>query len=173
MIGPRVFTNCTEPRRPFSARFRSSSTRGAETRVRTGRVFRDSLGRLRNDIELGGILVGSWIIDDPAAKRIVVNHMSKSYAVSDSDPGEVLRLAMPDDRYGARIIEGLHCVRYPPRPGLDEAWLSPELEYVVFERSRDLDRVDTWEVFDIERSEPDPSLFLPPPGYNLVPGPDA
>ncbi len=54
MLGPRAFTNINEPGHPFSAKYRATCTEGGQQSTRSGQIWRDSLGRLRKDIEWEG-----------------------------------------------------------------------------------------------------------------------
>ncbi len=50
-----------------------------------------------------------------------------------------------------------------------ETWTSPELQTVVLSKANNPgDYTFTQQLVDIQRSEPDPSLFQPPPGYTIV-----
>jgi len=51
----------------------------------------------------------------------------------------------------------------------DEMWMSPELKIVILSRTNDPRSGEhTQKLINIDRSEPDPSLFQPPPDYTIV-----
>ncbi len=163
VFGPHILTNTTLPGRPFSATFRASVKKNGVQRDQTGRVLRDESGRLRLDLEYQGIHVGFSVLDPVAGLNVMVNDINKAYV--ESALGTPIHCGMPDPNSEKRIIEGLECLRYPPAPSLEEAWVSPELEFVIRERVRDETHESTWELFDIVRGEPDAGLFQIPPGY--------
>jgi hypothetical protein len=81
---------------------------------------------------------------------------------------------------GTQIIEGVtaegkrHTTTWPvdsfgnDRPIIttSESWTSPDLKEVILSKSDDPRSGEhTHKLFTIDRSEPDPSLFEPPPGY--------
>jgi hypothetical protein len=51
----------------------------------------------------------------------------------------------------------------------DETWMSPELKVVILHQTNDpRSGEQTQKLINIDRSEPDPSLFQPPPDYTIV-----
>jgi hypothetical protein len=83
---------------------------------------------------------------------------------------------------GAQIIEGVqaegkkHTTTWPvgtmgndrPIVSTSEIWTSPELKEIILRKSDDpRSGEQTYKLVDINRSEPDPSLFEPPPGYTV------
>jgi hypothetical protein len=83
---------------------------------------------------------------------------------------------------GTQIIEGIqtegqrHTVTWPvgaigndrPTTYTIETWNSPELKEVILRESDDpRNGESTDKLVNISRSEPDPSLFEPPPGYTV------
>ena len=82
---------------------------------------------------------------------------------------------------GTKVIEGL-VVEGTRRPtglellakGEEEIWFSQELgEVVVMKRSDGLQgSTVVWRLTDIDRSEPDPSLFRVPANYTIADTPD-
>lgn len=160
------------PGRPFSAKSRAWVKKNGAQRDHFGRIFRDNSGRLRYDSEFQGIWVSSWIRDPVAKTNITLNHFHKTFIQSSEPFGTPLQTSMPDSTE-KRMINGVECLRYPPRQTLEEAWVSPELEFVIQERTRDDFHETTWEIYDIVRTEPDESLFRIPSDYQAATGPDA
>ena len=55
-----------------------------------------------------------------------------------------------------------------PITNVSETWISPDLKEVVLRKSDDPRSGElTHKLININRSEPDPSLFEPPPGYTV------
>ena len=51
----------------------------------------------------------------------------------------------------------------------DEMWMSPELKVVILSKTNDPRSGEhTQKLINVDRSEPDPSLFQPPPDYTIV-----
>ncbi len=171
-FGPHIFTNRTAPGHPFSAKFRAVVIRNGEEHHSSGRIFRNGSGRLRQDIDEHGILAASILLKPGSDACTIINHISRAYLQSPPSGAEPLRCGIPGPEFGTRIIEGLACVRFPPNPNIVEAWLSPDLEFVVRELQRDSGEESAWELYDIVQAEPDPSLFEIPPGYQAGSGPE-
>ncbi len=171
VFGPHIITNTIVPGRPFSAKFRASVKKNSVQKDQVGRIYRDSAGRLRTDMEFQGVHVGYRILDPVAGVRTIVNDLHKAYVESICCMAP--QSGMPDPSSEKRMINGIDCVRFPAAPTLEEAWVSPELELVIQERVRDESHESTWEVYDIVRTEPDESLFRIPRDYQAVSGPDA
>jgi hypothetical protein len=171
VFGPHIITNTIVPGRPFSANFRASVKKNGVHRDNLGRILRDSAGRLRLDIEFQGTHVGYRILDPVAGVQTLVDDIHKTYVESTCGTGP--QSGMPDPSSEKRMINGVECLRFPPAPTLEEAWVSPELELVIHEHVRDESTESTWDLYDIVRAEPDESLFRIPPDYQAATRPDA
>jgi hypothetical protein len=83
---------------------------------------------------------------------------------------------------GTQIIEGVtaegkrHTTTWPvdsfgndrPITTISESWTSADLKEIILSKSDDPRSGEhTHKLFNIDRSEPDPSLFEPPPGYTV------
>jgi hypothetical protein len=86
------------------------------------------------------------------------------------------------EKLGSEIIEGVqadgrrHTMTWPvgaigndaPITRISETWTSPELKEMILSKSDDPRSGEhTSKLIDINRSEPDASLFQPPPGYTV------
>ena len=165
VFGPHIITNTTIPGQPFSAKFRGWAKKNGVERDHLGRIFRDNSGRLRYDGEYQGIWVISSIHDPVGGVHIILDHLHRSYIQPTERFGTPLRTSMPESTE-KRIINGVECVRYPPGQTLEEAWVSPELELVIQEHTRDESHETMWEIYGIVRMEPDESLFRIPGDYH-------
>ena len=88
---------------------------------------------------------------------------------------------------GIQYIEGIRVegrrLTFPPQAGalpgtfysVSEQWISPELRLVVLSKRIDEKKGDvvTMRITEIDRSEPDPTLFQPPPDYAIAEQPQA
>jgi hypothetical protein len=171
VFGPHILTNTTASGRPFSAKFRASVKKNGVQRGRSGGIFRDKAGRLRVDVEFQGVDIGYRVLDPVAGIQTIVDDIHKTYVESTCGAGP--QSGMPPPSSEKRIINGVECLRYPPEPTLEEAWVSPELELVIQEHVRDESNESTWEVYDIVREEPDERLFRIPPDYQAAIDQDA
>ena len=93
------------------------------------------------------------------------------------------RMTSETERLGTQMIEGFLAegkrttTAYPagsvnndqPFVSVREVWHSPELKMEVLSKTTDPLRGDISErLTQFDRAEPDPSLFLPPPGYTIL-----
>jgi hypothetical protein len=171
VFGPHILTNMTAPDRPFSAKFRASVIKNGVQREHSGGILRDSSGRLRSDMEFQGVLVGYRVLDPVAGLQIFVNRTNKTFVQSAYGPPP--QLGMPHPVAAKRMIEGLECLGYPAGSTIEEAWVSPELEMVIQERTKNESGESAWELYDIIRTEPEETFFQIPSDYQAASGPDA
>lgn len=89
---------------------------------------------------------------------------------------------MATENLGTQLIEGIPAegkrttVTWPvgsvgndrPITDISESWISPDIKEVILRKSDDPRSGErTHKLVNISRSEPDPSLFEPPPGYTV------
>jgi len=171
VFGPHIHTNTTAPGRPFSAKFRASVIKNGVQKQHSGRILRDSCGRLRSDMEFQGVLVGYRVLDPVAGLQIFVNSTNKTFVQSTFGPPP--QFGVPPTVSAKRMIEGLECLGYPTGPSIEEAWVSPDLEMVIQERTKNESGESAWELYDIIRTEPEETLFQIPSDYQAASGADA
>jgi hypothetical protein len=164
VFGPSFQTNVHAPGRPFEACYRAWRVEAGERRTSTGRLCRDSFGRLRVDVEMHGVLVASVISDPVAYRRSWLNHIEREYGESHLDFDNAVRWAMPGPGAERRTIHGLECLLIERGDRL-QAWLSPELDLVVQEHVKDDSGEGIWELYDVVLREPDAKLFDVPEDY--------
>jgi len=95
------------------------------------------------------------------------------------DPGP----QMSTEKLASQTVEGVlvegtrHTITWPvgvlgndrPITRTDETWISPELKEVILSKTSDpRSGEQTQKLINIDRNEPDPSLFQPPPDYAIV-----
>lgn len=192
---------------PFSADTTNESTQvladGNRIHREThGKMFRDSEGRTRTEIESAPPLPGAqtvrhviihdpvervFMLLDPDNKIARIHHLS---AISPTDsairrpPVQVLRQQDSDksEQLGTMDVESLtvygtrHTRTTPagaignenPLVRVMESWFSPELKATLISVTDDprLGHTSTT-LSNIQRSEPDPSLFQVPPDYQV------
>jgi hypothetical protein len=96
---------------------------------------------------------------------------------------DVARPQTTSEKLGTQTIEGVlaegtrHTTTWPvgtqgndrALTGTTETWMSPELKVIILSRRSDpRSGEQTQKLINISRSEPDPSLFQPPPDYTVV-----
>jgi hypothetical protein len=159
---------------PFIASYQDKSPSLPEGMHR-GRIYRDSLGRTRTDINLPGGQEMRFI-DDVTKSTLFVVDVSRGLYDKDSyqpiDLGWIFPNTTPVVTEEHRDILGIDCVRVrfkPPRSApvasagdIGEAWISKPLGIVMKDMNPSLDW--KWEVTRIEFREPDPGTFELPPG---------
>lgn len=97
-------------------------------------------------------------------------------------PGDENRPQMTTEKLGTQIIEGIPAegtkttTTWPtgsvgndrPIVSISESWTSPDLKEIILRKSDDPRSGErTHKLMNISRSEPDASLFEPPPGYTV------
>jgi len=97
-------------------------------------------------------------------------------------PGDEKRPQMSTEKLGTQIIEGIPAegtkttMTWPvgsvgndrPIVSISESWTSPDLKEIILRESDDPRSGErTHKLVNISRSEPDASLFEPPPGYTV------
>jgi hypothetical protein len=164
-----------------------------ETKVGHGeRICRDSLGRGREEmsptlIEIYDPVEGVGYTLDTVHRRAGRTVIARSSSPDSSmslprTPNFVPGTPSPTVQLlGTEVIEGL-VVEGTRRPtggellaeGEEEVWFSQELgEVIVMKRSDGLNgSTVVWRLTDIDRSEPDPSLFRVPTNYTIEDTPD-
>ncbi|MBV9761414.1 MAG: hypothetical protein JO340_12685 [Acidobacteriaceae bacterium] len=157
---------------PYVASYRTGSPSLPGGSV-TGRVYRDSAGRSRLDIDSG---TGQEVqfIDDPATGTFfVIDSSNKSYERDSHEPidiGWIFPNAAPIFTEEHLVILGLDCVRVrlraprgAPEPGdVGEAWVSKQYGILMKQRSS---QDWNWEITEIQFREPGPGTFDVPAGY--------
>jgi hypothetical protein len=107
-------------------------------------------------------------------------------AATPNSTGKMTDAARPEtttEKLASQTIEGVlvegtrHTMTWPvgaqgndrPITRTNETWMSPELKVVVLSKTSDpRSGEQTQKLINIDRSEPDPSLFQPPPDYAIV-----
>ena len=151
----------------------------------TERVCRDSLGRGRDEIQptlievydpVEGVAYTLDTVHWRAGRTVIVRPPLPDVGTAMPNP-ESLAPRMPSgavDRLGTEVIEGLvvEGTRRLTGPDLlvhgeQEIWFSQELGEVIVTKQSDRLQGSTvvWRLTDIDRSEPDPSLFRVPANY--------
>lgn len=192
-FGPVVLFPSNEKDRPFQAEFEQLTVMklpgAASQRFRVrGTVYRDSNNRRRQDMQLDigpGQTLDLAYIHDPVGHVVYVLDVANRVATSErlkngARPGNDLfgsRSESPHDRKSkgepARQIEGLLCRRYKTIQtdgATVESWFSDELMEVVVEKLVSNTRERTTRLFNIQRVEPDSSLFSLSSDYKVVRG---
>ncbi len=97
--------------------------------------------------------------------------------------GDFARPQMTYEKLGTQTIDGVlvdgtrRTMRWPagsegndrPITSVTETWTSPDLQVVILSKTTDPRSGEhTRKLINLSRSEPDPSLFQPPPGYTIV-----
>ncbi len=150
----------------------------------TERVCRDSLGRGRDEIsptliEIFDPVEGVGYTLDTVQRRAGRTAVAPQLSVNPSTSRPRSEPGTPSptvQSLGTEVIEGL-VVEGTRRPtglellarGDEEIWFSPELgEVIVMKRSDGLQgSTVVWRLTDIDRSEPDPSLFRVPINFTI------
>jgi hypothetical protein len=132
--------------------------------------------------------------DVPASRAVALHGTASSIGSTDAG-GEGSRLLvrvagdgtsrpqMTNEKLGTQMIEGVltegtrSTITWPvgaqgndrPITATGETWMSPELHVVILSKGNDpRNGEQTHKVINLSRSEPDSSLFQPPPGYTVV-----
>jgi hypothetical protein len=128
-----------------------------------------------------GIAVASGVDDSeapaaPTARAAAPSTGARRGVGDDSRPQSTM------EDLGTQVIEGIqtegkrHTLTWPvgsmgndrPITHILETWISPELKEVILRKSDDPRSGEhTHKLVNIDRSEPDPSLFEPPAGYTV------
>jgi len=129
-------------------------------------------------------LMRDTVTTTPATATILPAPAVRSNVPASNQPADSApRPEMSSESLGTRMIEGiradgiLHKTVYPvnsegndrPITVTTESWMSPDLKINVLHKNSDPrhgDRVNRVE--NLTRNEPDPSLFQPPPDYQVV-----
>jgi hypothetical protein len=163
------------PGHPFTARYLVVFVAGGKRQESRGQIWRDSQGRLRQELEIAGVAAGAFISDPATRTVIALSHPNREYLMS-----------RPDSRYGGfaprarqlrvlqeihegerRVINGLECVRRDQiTRGIEiQTWISPTLAFAIREQATEPDSQATCDVYDVVLDEPDATLFEVPSGY--------
>ena len=163
------------PGHPFTARYLVVFVAGGKRDELRGQIWRDSQGRLRQELEAAGVPVGAFISDPATRTVIALSHPNREYLMSrpDSPYGEfaprAARLsALPEVYEGERrLINGLECVRRDQiTRGIEiQTWISPTLAFAIREQATEPGGEATCDVHDIVLGAPDAKLFEVPSGY--------
>jgi hypothetical protein len=125
--------------------------------------------------------IASAAADSSQAAATTVHALSPSAVARHRIDNEGGRESTTED-IGTQIIEGIpaegkrHTMTWPigsmgndrPIVEITEYWTSPDLKEVILRKSDDPRYGErTFKLININRNEPDPSLFEPPPGYTV------
>jgi hypothetical protein len=151
---------------------------------------RNSHGVSRRDFP-GGVTPGTTaMVPDGVTDEPQVQTQAASTTTVRGDSGSARRPKVDDEdhvkitteKLGSEIIEGVqadgtrHTMTWPagaigndaPITRTSETWMSPELKEMILSKSDDPRSGEhTNKLININRSEPDASLFQPPPGYTV------
>jgi hypothetical protein len=184
------------PGRPFSGKYSITRTwklagEQVATETHSGMIYRDALGRERN--ESTSVVEGKeWTI---AGIKDPIEDVSYSLAVSAkvvwkqklSDTIEIAELTMKGghtyitmpsrfarenaEGVGEALISGLACDGFRGKDGdYDiEYWISKDLKETLLEKLKSKDMECTYRLYDVDLTEPDPSLFIVPGDYRWLP----
>ena len=125
-----------------------------------------------------GAAAVAGVVDDSGVPpvRAAASNAARHGAGDDSRPQSTM------EDLGPQVIEGIqtegkrHTLTWPvgsegndrPITHVLETWTSPELKEVILRKSQDpRSGEQTHKLVNIDRSEPDPSLFEPPAGYTV------
>src|SRR5258708_3028378 len=162
---------------PFSAKVEMTFEQFGKRRG--GFVARDSYGRTRYEILFAPGVSAISITDPVREVRYMLSPATKGLTVIAypraqqmwSEKGTEPDTPADDEK---RMIEGLECYRFAfqlrggehgEQCGNVTAWISPRVG-LVEEEAIEAGQKNTWRLYDISLSEPDPELFEPPSGPN-------
>lgn len=165
---------------PFQARYEFRLSRnGLEQFRRSGRIVRDSAGRMREEITLesrAGTFGSIVFLSDPVLPATwTLDLQSKTMKRSDSSGLSEPEVDFAEDSgpstqsLGAKLIEGIECRGHrTEEDGFDiQYWYSPDLRHVVLEFDRSDNEEWVYRLFDIRRGEPDARNFQIPEDYKI------
>ena len=123
---------------------------------------------------------GSTMVSAAGAEDVPIAVGPSVVAAFPADPN--VKPARQIDRLGGKTIAGVYAdgvrttITYPvgsvgndkPFVNVRETWTAPDLKVVMLTTDNDpRNGLQSTEVTDIVRTEPDPTLFLPPEGYTI------
>lgn len=179
--------------KPFKARYeqrRVERLPGGQgiPRIMSGEVYRDSSGRVRQELHLQqndtGERMRIAVVIDPLEEAIYIFHIdSRTYIKQRFDAagataarvGTPVRLSTApagseNEALGQRQIEGLSCRGYrnSSENSVSEVWYSDELKVALLEKITSPQAEDTWRLFDVRQTHPRSECFVVPAGYVLA-----
>jgi hypothetical protein len=169
---------------PFSARYQSTRswvTPGAAPikETKSGELFRDSKGRLRENTDQDGFVR----IEDPVANvdcwvwgDLYIDDLSSALHGPFAGDGHRLCFTLPfpelpahGKRNGRRTMDGLDCDGFViedrdsiPGGYRSEYWVSRDIYRIVFEKITARNTEQTYRLFDVHQVEPPASAFVIP-----------
>lgn len=190
MVGPRTVSIGATGGVPFQAQFDVTTSQrpgGSEPglELRSGTIYRDSLGRVRTDYRIGAGMEGTIVmttISDPIAGSVwaidpvrgTSSELPLPPRIDANGPGAVeeagwLFPGVPSFASDTEF-EGLMCQRVllkrteggREEANIGEVWISRKLRQVVFERTLLGGGESTWRLSAIREGEPDKTLFIVP-----------
>ncbi len=174
-VGPWALKFLNAPGHPLAARYLVVWVAGGKRDELRGQIWRDSQGRLRQELEIAGVAAGAFISDPATRTVIALSHPNREYLMSRPDSpyggfaprARQLRVLQEIHEGERRLINGLECVkRHEITRGIEiQTWISPTLAFAIREQAAEPDCEATCEVLDIVPGEPDATLFEVPSGY--------
>jgi hypothetical protein len=169
-----------------STGFHQKAWRDSQGRVRTERPFTsgpNSLKGVPTLVEIQDPAAGyTYVMDDVSrvAHRMKISIASAAIAAAQS--GIVLPPHSSGESLGSQVIQGVECVGVritymtPPSPRgggvpsttIKDQWVSPDLHLTVLTVTTNPSSVETSEIANLSRIEPDPTLFQVPLDYTTV-----
>lgn len=165
VFGPRYRVAGAVLGHPFFARVEATSESNcflSPTRRHAGLVARDRDGRFRTEYGPAGRTVAASIVDTVARRSCILDLGRRTYFEIDGDETRIARNVSPPDGAEQRMLDGILCFRIDIPGLIEEGWFSPQLQHVVFERSRIGGKTYLWRMVEIVIGDPDPRLFLVP-----------
>jgi len=175
-------------------RTRTASDRKSVSEILTAKIFRDRAGRMRIEWRIesdGRDSVRVAYLLDPVAASAYMLFLDASIAVKMSGPesGDFrvgfpsVGQMQPDGKWqtktealGTRVIQGVEAEGArrsstsegePPLTVLREVWLCRDLHLTILEEASGPGWRHNARLENLDRREPDPDLFVIPPGYTV------
>jgi hypothetical protein len=172
--GPITWLEGVVENRPFQALIRQTEVRAglfgrSRKRVAHGSIARDSKGRVRYDYKIGRDVTAIAIVDPVLGKILTLDPRRELY-FSSNIQYRLVEARFPEDLLQAEQhrLEGTDCRRLtrtlPDGSGV-EAWIAVDLLVPLRERVVRGGVETLWELHELVRTSPDPSLFSIPRHY--------